>query len=491
METEEFDVVVIGTGFGAAPPALRLAQAGARVLMLEKGPRLRPTGDFRQTQDPRYLRRFIKSVSASTVGLTYAEALGGGSAFYEMVSLRAPSKAFDQREAGGRRLWPERLDRRAMDPWYDLADRTLGVEQIAVDDVPKTGQVFSLLMRNLGFSCDRARYAVRHCVGAGSCVTGCPVGAKRWLMTNYLPAAEEAGARIETDLEAVAVGVLRHPRRYQVLARGREGGWRHVNARTVILAGGTVGTARLLLRSRPQLPRLSPRVGKHIALNGGVKAAGILADGLPDGDMFSGRSHPGVISYQFMESHGISVFPAKPLPLQLISSARIRLEGDDRQPVYWGEPHVELMRLYRRRMMILVALGLTPPAASVELDGDGKLVASMPIDAGLRAYDAEVSALLDSILTRNGCRPIRADFVDGSGAPYTDLRVGTAHQTGSCRMADGAEHGVCDARGEVFGYPGLYVTDAAAIPTSLAVNTSLTVVANAERIAAGIIEHGA
>jgi cholesterol oxidase len=115
----------------------------------------------------------------------------------------------------------------------------------------------------------------------------------------------------------------------------------------------------------------------------------------------------------------------------------------------------------------------------------------MPIDAGLRAYDTEVSALLDSILTRNGCRPIRADFVDGSGAPYTDLRVGTAHQTGSCRMADGAEHGVCDARGEVFGYPGLYVTDAAAIPTSLAVNTSLTVVANAERIAAGIIEHGA
>jgi cholesterol oxidase len=54
-------------------------------------------------------------------------------------------------------------------------------------------------------------------------------------------------------------------------------------------------------------------------------------------------------------------------------------------------------------------------------------------------------------------------------------------------MADRPADGVVDASGEVFGYPGLYVSDGAAIPGSLAVNTSLTILANAERIAAGIV----
>jgi choline dehydrogenase-like flavoprotein len=146
------------------------------------------------------------------------------------------------------------------------------------------------------------------------------------------------------------------------------------------------------------------------------------------------------------------------------------------------------MRLYRRRMIILVALGLTPPTAALALDDRGALSVSMPIDAGLRAHHDRVESLLRSILARNGCRAIRADFVDGQGSPYPDLRFGTAHQVGSCRMADSAEQGVVDASGEAFGHPGLYVSDGAAIPTSLAVNTSLTIAANAERIAAGILD---
>ncbi len=79
------------------------------------------------------------------------------------------------------------------------------------------------------------------------------------------------------------------------------------------------------------------------------------------------------------------------------------------------------------------------------------------------------------------------EFVDHEGAPYRDLHFSTAHQVGSCRMADSKARGVCNAAGEVFSYPGLYVSDGAAIPTSLAVNTSLTILANAERITDGIL----
>ena len=192
MDTRHTEVLVIGSGFGAAAPALRLAKAGFRVLMAEKGKNIVPEKDFRQTSDPKYLLEYLKSASGESVSFTYAEALGGGSGFYEMVSLRAPSAAFEQRDERGARLWPGSIDRASMDPYYDRAEEMLSVEQIPVGEIPRSGVVFSRMMRNMGYSCDRARYAVRGCVGSGFCVTGCVYGAKQSLHLNYLPQAEAA-----------------------------------------------------------------------------------------------------------------------------------------------------------------------------------------------------------------------------------------------------------------------------------------------------------
>ncbi|MGH7568019.1 MAG: GMC oxidoreductase [Gemmatimonadales bacterium] len=501
MRTIKTDVLVIGSGFGAAAPALRLAQAGLQVIMIEKGPAVQ-TADFRQTQDPKYLMRYLKGLSGDNLSLTYAEALGGGSGFYEMVSLRAPSQAFEQVDRRGRPLWPATVDRRALDPYYDVAERMLRVEQIDVRDVPKSGLVFSLLMKNLGYSCDRARYAVRNCLGSGFCVTGCIYGAKQSLHVNYLPQALDAGATIDCDLQALSIRPLVEvrttaesrcfgglPYRYQVLCRRRSGDQEMVCfvARLVILGGGTVGTAKLLLASRPYLDRLSDQVGRNIAFNGSVKAAGLLPEGFPEGDMFAGRSHPGLISYEFLASRGITISAAKPLPLQAIVAARLRLDGDGREPGHWGTPHVELMRQYRRRMIILVSFGLTPPGGIIRLEAHRPRL-RLALDGRLRQHYHETKALLQDILRRNGCRLVETEFVGRSGAPHADLHFATAHQVGSCRMAERKSHGAVDAAGAVFEYPGLYVSDGAAIPSSLAVNTSLTILANAERVAAGILE---
>jgi choline dehydrogenase-like flavoprotein len=86
MRVIETDVLVIGSGFGAAAPALRLAEAGHSVTMIEKGPRINPFKDFKQTQDPKYLLTYLKGMSGDNLSVTYGEALGGGSGFYEMVS---------------------------------------------------------------------------------------------------------------------------------------------------------------------------------------------------------------------------------------------------------------------------------------------------------------------------------------------------------------------------------------------------------------------
>jgi choline dehydrogenase-like flavoprotein len=508
MPDIETDVLVIGSGFGGAALALRLASTGLRVHVVEKGGAVGPEGSpiaderFRQTQDPRYLTKYLKGLGGDHLSLTYAEALGGGSGFYEMASFRAPSLAFGQRDDQGRRLWPAGLDREALDPWYDLAERMLRVEQIGIDEVPKSGLVFSLLMKNLGYSCDRGRYAVQGCHGSGFCVTGCPWGAKQSLHVNYLAQAVERGAVISCGLDALeieAIGGVERTRgidlfdrlqpRYRVRCRRQSGDREAVCylARLVVLGGGTVGTASLLLRSRKNLPRLSPHVGRNIAFNGSVKVAGLLADHFPDGDMYTGRSHPGMISFEFLASHGVAVSAAKALPITAIAGSHLRLDGDPRDPSWWGEANVDLMQKFRRRVLALVSFGLTPPAGRIELDDLGTPQLHLAPTAELSRYLTRTRELLESIFTRNGCRVIRVEPVRTDGTPHAGTHFSTAHQTGSARMADRVEDGVVDAAGEVFGYPGLYVSDGAAIPSSLAVNTSLTILANAERIADGIV----
>jgi enediyne biosynthesis protein E9 len=492
--------LVIGSGFGAAAPAWRLAQAGFRVVMVEKGPAIDPLTDFRQTSDPQYLLRFLKGIAADHLAVTYAEAMGGGSGFYEMVSLRAPSLAFLQADSAGRSLWPRGLDRTALDPWYDLAEEMLQVRQIPAEEVPKTGQVFALMMRNLGYSCDRARYAEKGCIGSGFCVTGCIYAAKQSLLLNYLPRAKAAGVIIETGLDARRIFPLGRahetarggrlpeiPYRYGVWCRRAETGEAvQFRSRLLVVAGGTIGTAALLLRLRSKLPRLGPHVGRNVAFNGSVKAAGLLPEGFPDGDMFTGRTHPGMISYHFLESHGVTVSAAKAMPLQLAAGTRLHLDGDTRGPAWWGAANVELMKLYRRRVIALYTMGLTPPVASVQIDRTGEPRLQLLPDDSLVAYHERTLRLLHGILRDSGCRHVELQFLDRTGGTREELFFSTAHQVGSCRMADSSRDGVVDGSGEAFDYPGLYLSDGSVIPTSLGVNTSLTILANAERVAAAI-----
>ncbi len=500
MERLQTEVLAVGSGFGAAAPALRLAKAGFQVTMVEKGSTIRPEQDFQQSQDPQYLLRYIKTIRGDNVNFTYAEGVGGGSGFYEMVSLRAPSIAFEQEGVDGRRLWPKSIGRPAMDPFYETAERMMGVTQISPREIPRSGIAFALLMKKLGYSVDRVPYSVRGCVGHSFCVAGCVVGAKVTLHDTYLGPASRLGMRLFADQEVTRIRpmkigadhgqIIRNvrdlPFRYEIDCRDRQTGAElRIQAKILILGGGTVGTARLLLNSRDALPGLSPHLGKNIAVNGTVKSIGILPDDIPDGDMFRGRSHPGVISYEFLSSRGITVSTAKPLPVDAVSYANLYLEDDERNPSWWGQAKVDLMKLYRRRAIVLYALGLSTPTAEIRMTGRRREITPVfDVDGAFRQYYNETLGLLHSIFRRTGGRIVHIKIMDGQGVEYPDLHITTAHMTGSCRMADSQRQGVVDVNGEVFGYPGMYVTDGAAIPSSLAVNPYLTILANAERIGA-------
>jgi len=497
MDTKYFDVTVVGSGFGAGPPALRLQRAGLSTVILEKGPNIDPSKDFKITQDPKYLLKYLKSLKAESLTMNYVEGLGGGSGFFEKVVLRAPDFVFKQKDTSGRSLWPSGIDRRILDPYYKIAEIMLRAHQMSPERIPKTGQVFSLLMKNLHYSVDRARYSDSHCTGCGYCVFGCTHNSKESLLVNYLPRSVDHGTKIHTDKEVLEVRSLMEESR-QVSLRSAgfipyrfEAVVKDVNTKELmkyrskylVLAAGTIGTARILLNSKKNLSELSDQVGKNIAINGSVKAAAILPDWCPDGDMFTGQSHAGIVSYEFLESHGIMISAVKALPLQLFGTARLSLDGEK----YWGAEHVQLMGKYRRRVIILDAHGVTPPGAELVMKKSNSVKLKMNIDSKLTHYHNNTKKVMDSILMENGCQLINIDYVDRKGQNYNDLHFHTAHQVGSCRMSENKSAGVVNSKGEVFGYPGMYITDGAAVPSSTGVNVSLTILANSERITHGII----
>ncbi|MCX8106226.1 MAG: GMC oxidoreductase [Ignavibacterium album] len=504
METTKTDVLIIGSGFGAAAPALRLCEAGFNVLMIEKGSEIIPEKDFRITQDPKYFLKYLKSVESENIGFTFAEALGGGSGFYEMVSLRAPSKVFEMRDEEGRLYWPAGIKRQLIDKYYDISEKMLNVEQIDIEDIPQSGLVFAALMKNLGYSCDRARYAVKGCVGSGYCIAGCAFGAKQSLHLNYLPMAIKSGLKIKCNIEALEISLLvsnvksTHslkfinsiPYRYSIKCSDLNSlSTFFIYTKILILAGGTIGTAKLLLNSKKNLKFLSNQIGKNIAFNGSIKAVGLIPENFIQGDMFSGRSHPGFISYHFFDKLGITISSTKPLPIAVISSARLTLRSNLEVNAFWGKSNAELMKNYRKRIIILYSLGLTPPEAELILTENGRIIPRLTITEQLKQYYKKISALLHSILRRNGCQIIDVTMLDLEGMPKNNISFSSAHMVGSCRMGESKLSAVVDSYGEVFDYPGIFVTDGAAIPTSLAVNTSLTILANAERVAEYLTRH--
>ncbi len=498
MDTKYFDVTVVGSGFGAGPPALRLQRAGLSTVVLEKGPNIDPSKDFKITQDPKYLLKYLKSLKSENLTMNYIEGLGGGSGFFEKVVLRAPDFVFSQKDKNGLSLWPGKINRKKLDPYYKIAEIMLRSHQMLPERIPKSGQVFSLLMNNLNYSVDRARYSDCHCTGCGYCVFGCTHNSKESLLVNYLPKAVDHGTKIHTDKEVLEVRSLMEESRQLSL---RSAGFipyrfetvvKDVNtnelikyrSKYLVLAAGTIGTAKILLNSKKNLSELSDQVGKNIAINGSVKTAAILPDWCPDGDMFTGQSHAGMVSYEFLESHGIMISAVKALPLQLFGTARLSLNGEK----YWGKEHVNLMRKYRRRVIILDAHGVTPPGARLIMNKPNSVKLKMDIDSRLIHYHNITKNIMDSILLENGCQLVNIDYVDRKGQNYDDLHFHTAHQVGSCRMSENKSAGVADSRGEVFGYSGMFITDGAAVPSSTGVNVSLTILANSERITDGILK---
>ncbi|MFK0115505.1 FAD-dependent oxidoreductase [Streptomyces sp. NPDC090994] len=475
------EVLVVGSGFGGSVAALRLAEKGYRVTVVEAGRRWRPE-EFAASpwQAHRLLwvpwlgwrgiaRLRVRRRLAALTGV----GVGGGSLVYAGVHHRPEAAVF--RDS----CWDPSLDwADELAPHYAVADRILGTTPVprraAGDDalrraaetlgVPggvratRVGIHFGPPGRTMPDPFFGGRGPARAgCSECGRCTLGCRAGAKNSLDHNYLYLAERAGARIRPLTEVRALeprpdGTWRaHVREGAGPVRRRAA----LSAHQVVLAAGAWGTAELLHRSRPYLPRLSPALGTRTRTNREVFAA-VHAEGFDIG--------PGVAISSAL----------RPRPDLLVQLCRL---GPGSHPAALLTAPAGLpWRDFGRRTAVLLAMERGDSHLTSRYRyGRLTFLRGGPRPEPVRLAAAE--AVADHYARHTGGRAA-LPWSTALGLPVT------AHLLGGCPVGADPATGVVDLYHRVHGYPALHITDASAVPGNLGANPALTVTAMAERACA-------
>lgn len=524
-----FDWAVVGSGFGGSVAALRLAEKGYRVLVLEQGRRFSPRTLPRSTwQLPRWLwlpalgwrgpfqMRFLRHVTVvAGVGV------GGGSIVYGNT-LPSPPRAFFTEGS-----WARLADwERELEPHYRTAlamlgaapNRELGPADRALQAAARAlGCAAGFGPNRIGVYQGEPGRTVPDpyfggagplrtgCVRCGGCFLGCRYGAKNTLDRNYLWLAERRGARILANTRVTAVRPHPGGEGWLIEARRRLGPLRTVplcvRAGGVVLAAGVLGTLELLLRMQADprgLPRLSPRLGYGVRTNSESLLA--ITSRRTDLDLSRGvaigsllqldeRTHAEPCRYP----RGSGFFRAMVLPHAPGSNVGSRLRAMAGRLAAQPGRHLGalLARDWARQTLILLCMQATEGTLRLRLGRSAatgwRLGLLSELDAG-----APPSASLPAATRLAELLAEQLDGVPVALAPEALFGVPTtAHILGGACMGAGPDEGVIDSEHRVFGYERLLVVDGAAVSANPGVNPSLTIAALAERAMARIPARGA
>jgi cholesterol oxidase len=483
---EQRQVVVVGSGFGGAVTACRLAQAGCDVLVLERGRKYdgdfpRAPGDdwlWREQQGPFDVRP-LRGVDVVT-----AAGVGGGSLLYSNVHLRVPADGFADR-------WPSGWSREELDPYYDVVAAMLDLrcadEEVAQQywGLPRRAELLSEAADRLGadeqvfypplavdFGDPRRRRVNRFgaeqsgCRHCGKCSVGCNFGAKNSLDKNYLPLAVRHGAEVRARCEVTALA-KEDGAGYRVTYRDHVlGTCLDVVADILVLAAGALGTTELLLEHGAQLGATSSQIGEHYSANGDyvTAAVGIEEEWRP--------SRGPAITTSVLSDDGETWFLIQDggFPAVSVLDPETGVRPDAKDPAM--PPRDFVLRF--DHVAVLLAMGRDSASGKVRRRPcrDG-VVVDWPSRENAAFYDAERDYLHD---IGRALRE-RADLDPGR---FTHVPV-SVHNLGGAVMADSRADGVVDGHGRVFGTDGVYVMDGAALPAATGVNPSHTIAAVAER----------
>jgi cholesterol oxidase len=524
---QEWDYLVIGSGFGGSVSALRLVQKGYSVLLLEKGRRLRPK-DFpkRNWNLKRWLwlptlgcRGLFKMTFFPHLLALSGVGVGGGSLVYANTMPIPEDDFFTAPSWSHLANWKAELR-----PFYDRARKMLGVTQNPIERDPErilcqvarardqeehlSPTEVAVFFGEPGVTVDDPYFegegpARAGCTGCGACMVGCRHDGKNSLDKNYLYLAEQQGLHIEADTEATWVRPFNGcSYKYEVTARQRRSRWRRRTvryvARNVVFSGGVLGTVPLLLRLKESpagLPRLSDRVGNTVRTNSEALIAVTsrrrdidLSQGLAIGAILrtDPRSHLELARY----NAGSGFFRAMLVP-HVTGRGALRRIGQFfayafRHP--WRSLRAIFVPNWARYTTILLFMRTVDSVLRLKLGRAWTtlfrrgLITAREAGPPPTASIAEATELADQV----------ARLVDGTPTSLVNESLldvpTTAHVLGGCCMGETAEDGVIDRHHRVFNYKGLFVVDGSAVSANPGVNPSLTIAALAERAMGAIPE---
>ncbi len=508
----DYDVLVVGSGFGGSVTALRATEKGYRVGVIEAGRRFDtttlPTTSWQLRRflwAPKLGLRGIQRITPlKDIAVLSGAGVGGGSLVYANTLYEPLAPFYVDPQWGHITDW-----RAELAPFYDQAKRMLGVNEVPEDTPPDA--YIRELADHLGVADTYHRTPVGvwfgapgervpdpyfggegpdkvGCTHCGSCMVGCKVGAKNTLDRNYLYLAEKNGAVVHpdtqvTDLEPLPGGGWR-------VTTERPGAWVRKRTRThtaerVVLSAGVLGTVKLLLRLRDEgrLPDLSDRLGDVVRTNSEAIVGASADHAMPElsqGVAITSSIHPddtthiepcryppgsnamGLLTTLLVDGGGSTPRQVRFVktvvrhPVQFLKSMSVHR---------WSERSIILLVMQSRDNSI--ALRRHPKLGMlVTRPGHGEPNPSYIPVANEAARDV-------------------AEMLDGQAWGAWNETIldapTTAHILGGCTIGDSPEVGVIDPYQRVYGYEGLSVADGSAISANLGVNPSLTITAMTER----------
>jgi len=510
----DYDVVVIGSGFGGSVSALRLTEKGYRVGVLEAGRRYR-TGDFPATNWD--VKRFIWGPRFGLYGIQRLDLLsnvlvlsgagvGGGSLVYANT-LYEPHDAFYSDPQ-----WSDVTDwKTELKPFYATAQRMLGVtdahadtpadhvmrevaRELGVEDTFHPSRI-GVFLGEAGVEVDDPYFGGAGprragCTSVGACMIGCNQNAKNTLDKNYLYLAEQAGASVHADTEVVDVEQLPSGRWMISTQRPgpRSGRDKKVFfADQVVFSAGALGTTRLLLSlaDKGRLPHASEQIGRLVRTNSEVLLGATAHTTEVDyshGVAITSSIHPSPHTHiepvRYLKGSSVMGFlgtlltdggPGMPRPLRYFVNIF-------RHPIQWF--HSMSVRKWAERSIILLVMQ--------SYDNSLQLFRKRGIfRTRLVSRQGRGDPNPTFIPVANEAAKIAAKAMDGN--PMSSInevllnRPTTAHILGGAPVGADPSMGVIDPYHRLFGHPTVHVVDGSAVGANLGVNPSLTITAMSER----------
>ena len=508
----DYDVVVIGSGFGGSVAALRLAEKGYKICVLEAGAR------FEDKDFPKTSWRLSKFIFAPRLGLKGIQRIhklpdvfilcgagvGGGSLVYANTLYQPSDEYFNDPQWNEITNWKAELA-----PWYAIANRMLGVvknpffsnSDRAMQQVANemgVGDTFTLAPLGIYFG---DKEGVEHpdpyfggdgpkrksCINCGECMTGCRHNAKNTLVKNYLYFAEKLGVEVKPLTTATYIEV--NDDVWKVKLR-KSTSWLPLNstitAHEVVVAAGAFNSQKLLhrMKSAGKL-NLSETLGKLSRTNSESLVGAIMPNSKVD------FSEGAAITSSFYPNKNTHVEPVRYGKgsnsmglLQTIMTSSDSAAIRTKQWVKEAFKHPTLIfrilnvRKWSERSVIALVMQNINSSVTVfenrNILGKKKLSSKNDASTPNPTWIPEANEVAERIAKSNG-GIAGGNIGNLIGSPFT------AHFVGGCVIGKSKKEGVIDPYHRVWGYPTLHILDGSTITANLGVNPSLTITAQAER----------